>query len=255
MFVRQPTRQVQLSSDDIAVEMFGPAVDREVADPEIFAERDRRLAQRLVAGRTAVVDATNVLPQARARVAAIARRFGAAVVVLRFGQPPGVLLAQNVERDERLPARQVRDYAVLQLGSAADASRVVPIVEVPVRTGRATTTADPVPGVVRRCPAAGRLPGLFLPSHGPLAVLSCGYPPRVVQMRIFTGGRDHGSGVTLGLTRRGISACGASTRSAVAVSPVQFGGGPMREGVSQPRDQRRHRYPPRLSRPCRAAPA
>ncbi len=107
-----------LSSDDIAVELFGPTVDRDVADPEIFAERDRRLAQRLATGQTAVVDATNVLPQARAQLAAIARRFGAPVVVLRFGQPHAVLAAQNAGRDKRLPARQVREYAALMAAHA-----------------------------------------------------------------------------------------------------------------------------------------
>src|SRR6266487_1372014 len=79
-----------VSSDDIAVRLFGPAVDREVADPQIFAERDRRVAERLGAGLSVVVDATNVLPQARVRLAAIAGRFGSPVVVLRFAQPQSV---------------------------------------------------------------------------------------------------------------------------------------------------------------------
>jgi predicted kinase len=110
-----------VSSDDIAVEMFGPGVDREVADPQIFEERDRRVAQRLTAGLCAVVDATNVLPHARARLATIAQLFGAPVVVLRFPQPQQVLLTQNDERDRNLPARQVREHAALMARHATDA--------------------------------------------------------------------------------------------------------------------------------------
>lgn len=108
-----------VSSDDIAVALFSPAVDRPAADPLIFAERDRRIAARLATGRVAVADATNVLPQARARLVAIAGRFGAAVVVLRFTQPPQVLIVQNAQRDKRLPGQQVRDFAALMAAHAS----------------------------------------------------------------------------------------------------------------------------------------
>jgi len=107
-----------VSSDDIAVQLFGTAVDREAADPQIFAERDRRVAQRLGAGLSVVVDATNVLPQARMRLTAIAGRFGSPVVVLRFARPPSVLIAQNAERDKRLPVEQVLDFAALMAAHA-----------------------------------------------------------------------------------------------------------------------------------------
>jgi predicted kinase len=106
-------RAAVVSSDDIAVDMFGPAVDRDTADPQIFAERDRRVAERLRAGLTAVVDATNVQPAARSRLTGIAQRFDAPVVVLRFAQSHDVLIMQNDERDKHLPAQQVRDYAAL----------------------------------------------------------------------------------------------------------------------------------------------
>jgi predicted kinase len=107
-----------VSSDDTAMELFGLNVDREVADPLIFTERDRRVAQRLAGGRVAVVDATNVLPAARARLVAIASRFGSPAVALRFAQPQDVLIAQNDERDKRLPVQQVRDYASLMAAHA-----------------------------------------------------------------------------------------------------------------------------------------
>lgn len=107
-----------ISSDDIAVQMFGATADRELVDPQIFAERDRRVVQRLRAGRTTVVDATNVRPEARARLVAIARRFDVAVVMLRFPQPEHVLIAQNTERDKRLPVPEVLHYAAVMAAYA-----------------------------------------------------------------------------------------------------------------------------------------
>jgi len=60
-----------------------------------------------------VVDATNVLPEARVRLMAIAQRVGAPVVMLRFAQSTNVLMTQNAEREKRLSAQQVRDYVAL----------------------------------------------------------------------------------------------------------------------------------------------
>jgi predicted kinase len=116
-------RAAVVSSDDIAVEMFGPAVDRSAADPEIFGERDRRVIARLEAGLTTVVDATNVRIDARARLQAIARRFTAPVVVLRFDRTDEVLVAQNAGRGKRLPVSEVRQYAAL-MAAGADAERL-----------------------------------------------------------------------------------------------------------------------------------
>jgi predicted kinase len=76
------------------------------------------VVERLSGGRTTVVDATNVRPEARARLVAIARRFDVAVVVLRFPQPEHVLIAQNTERDKRLAVPEVLDYAALMAAYA-----------------------------------------------------------------------------------------------------------------------------------------
>ncbi|TWF73297.1 ATP-binding protein [Kitasatospora viridis] len=101
------------SSDEIRAELAaGPPSD--AADARIFAERDRRLAARLADGRTAIAESTNVTPQARARLIALARRFAAPVTALRFEPDLGVLLRQHAERGRTdLTGEEVRAYAEL----------------------------------------------------------------------------------------------------------------------------------------------
>ncbi|MEW5354001.1 AAA family ATPase [Streptomyces sp. 16-176A] len=91
-----------VSSDEIRAEFFGTSsadADPDAADARIFEERDRRIAARLAAGRTAVAESTNVTPKARARLIAIATRFDAPVTMLRFTPDLGALLEQHAERD------------------------------------------------------------------------------------------------------------------------------------------------------------
>ncbi|MFI6604843.1 AAA family ATPase [Nonomuraea sp. NPDC050536] len=102
-----------VSSDAIAEHYLNTSVDRESADPQIFQERDRRVAARLAAGCTAIAESTNVLPHARARLLAIASRLQMPVTALRFTQPEKVLLEQNQERRKALPATEVSRYAAL----------------------------------------------------------------------------------------------------------------------------------------------
>ncbi|WP_448320092.1 AAA family ATPase [Streptomyces sp. CO7] len=90
-----------VSSDDIRAELFGTSSAEghtDAADARIFGERDRRIAARLAGRRTAVAESTNVTPQARIRLIAIARRFDAPVTVLRFAPDLGVLLEQHAGR-------------------------------------------------------------------------------------------------------------------------------------------------------------
>lgn len=90
-----------VSSDEIRAELFGtsPAeMNTDAADARIFEERDRRIVARLAGGRTAVAESTNVTPQARTRLIAIARRFDAPVTMLRFTPDLGTLLKQHAGR-------------------------------------------------------------------------------------------------------------------------------------------------------------
>lgn len=85
-----------VSSDEIRAELFGTSAT-DAADARIFEERDRRIVARLAAGQTAVAESTNITPQARARLIAIARRFNAPVTMLRFPPDLGLLLQQHAE--------------------------------------------------------------------------------------------------------------------------------------------------------------
>ncbi len=102
-----------ISNDKIAKEMFGLIVDRGDKDGEIFAEQDRRIASLLEAGKTAMVDATNVKPEARLRLIAIARRFNSPIMALCFRRDENVLLRHNKSRDTEVPEEMVLEYAKL----------------------------------------------------------------------------------------------------------------------------------------------
>ncbi|MDX3337609.1 ATP-binding protein [Streptomyces sp. ME02-6979.5a] len=114
-----------VSSDEIRAELFGAvggpepadsdaadATDSDAADARIFEERDRRIVARLAAGRTVIAESTNVTPQARARLIALARRFDAPVTALRFAPDVADLLQQYAERGRTdLTTADVRAYA------------------------------------------------------------------------------------------------------------------------------------------------
>ncbi|WP_181010943.1 ATP-binding protein [Streptomyces sp. SM13] len=108
-----------VSSDEIRAELFGAAggsepADSDAADARIFEERDRRIAARLAAGRSVIAESTNVTPEARARLVALARRFDAPVTALRFAPDVADLLQQYAERGRAdLTPADVRAYAAV----------------------------------------------------------------------------------------------------------------------------------------------
>ncbi|MFF7987367.1 AAA family ATPase [Streptomyces sp. NPDC007901] len=106
-----------VSSDEIRTELFGTSptdADPDAADARIFEERDRRIVARLAAGQTAVAESTNVTPQARTRLIAIAKRFNAPVTMLRFTPDLGLLLQQHAERGRTdITAADIRGYAAV----------------------------------------------------------------------------------------------------------------------------------------------
>ncbi|MEU9535520.1 MULTISPECIES: ATP-binding protein [Streptomyces] len=111
-----------VSSDEIRAELFGASpgeAESDAADARIFEERDRRLVARLAAEHSAVAESTNVTPQARARLIALAGRFDAPVTVLRFDPDVADLLQQYAERGRTdLTAADVRAYAALMTRDA-----------------------------------------------------------------------------------------------------------------------------------------
>ncbi|MFB7232764.1 AAA family ATPase [Streptomyces fimicarius] len=151
---RQIEAEAVVSSDEIRAELFGApgrpeptdsgaadaadgvnaadAVDAaggvnaaDAADARIFEERDRRIVARLAAGRSVIAESTNVTPQARARLVALARRFDAPVTALRFAPEVADLLQQYAERGRTdLTTADVRAYAaVMSRDAGADRLR------------------------------------------------------------------------------------------------------------------------------------
>ncbi|MFJ6462130.1 AAA family ATPase [Streptomyces sp. NPDC091387] len=138
-----------VSSDEIRAELSGPfpaQVDSDAVDARIFEERDHRIAARLAAGHSAVAESTNVTPQARERLIALAGRFRAPVTMLRFAPDVAGLLQQYTERGRTdLTAEDVRAYAVVMSRDAgADRLRsegATRVHDVPGRR-QATTAAE-----------------------------------------------------------------------------------------------------------------
>ncbi|MFJ3324849.1 AAA family ATPase [Streptomyces griseus] len=156
-----------VSSDEIRAELFGAAggpepaefdaaeladsdaadaTDTDAADARIFEERDRRIVARLAAGRTVIAESTNVTPQARARLVALARRFDAPVTALRFAPDVADLLQQYAERGRTdLTTADVRAYAaVMSRDAGADRLRsegAAAVHDVPGRR-RSVTSAE-----------------------------------------------------------------------------------------------------------------
>ncbi|WNI20498.1 ATP-binding protein [Streptomyces sp. ITFR-16] len=111
-----------VSSDEIRAELFGvpPAeADSDVVDSRVFEERDRRIAERLAAGRSAIAESTNVTAEARARLLALAGRFHTPVTVLRFTHDVTDLLRQQAERGRPdVTDEDVRAYAAIVVREA-----------------------------------------------------------------------------------------------------------------------------------------
>jgi len=90
-----------LSTDTYREVLTGDALDL-TSDRKVWAEVRERLVERMAAGRTTVVDATNLFPRRRARHIRIAREYGRPVVAIRFEVPAAELLERNEQRDRVL---------------------------------------------------------------------------------------------------------------------------------------------------------
>ncbi|MCX5254743.1 ATP-binding protein [Streptomyces canus] len=119
---QQIDAETVVSSDEIRAELIGVPLDEndsDAVDARVFEERDRRIVARLAAGQSAIAESTNVTPQARARLRAIARRFNAPVTMLRFTSDVTDLLQQHSERNRPdITTEDVRAYAATMMRDA-----------------------------------------------------------------------------------------------------------------------------------------
>ena len=90
-----------LSSDAFREILAGDAADQR-ATKTAFSIIHREVSKRLAAGRTVVVDATNVEPHARRALLARARLAEAQAVAIVFALPRDIVLARNAARTARV---------------------------------------------------------------------------------------------------------------------------------------------------------
>lgn len=107
-----------LSSDAFRAMVSGDESDQR-ATRTAFSILHRQLGKRIVAGRTSVVDATNVTPYARRSILRLAAASGIPVVAIVLDLDPATVLGRNAGRAGRV----VPESAVLrQLGHLARAT-------------------------------------------------------------------------------------------------------------------------------------
>jgi predicted kinase len=103
-----------LSSDAYRQALTGDERDTSL-DRRMWVQLRRDLIERMAAGRTTIVDATNVFPRRRARHIRVAKAHDRPVVAVRFHVRTDELLARNEER-----RRQVHDAAIVEMAEQAD---------------------------------------------------------------------------------------------------------------------------------------
>ena len=86
-----------LSTDSYREVLTGDALDL-TSDRKVWAQVRERLVEKMAAGRTTVVDATNLFARRRARHIRVAREFGRPVIAIRFDVAAAELLARNETR-------------------------------------------------------------------------------------------------------------------------------------------------------------
>ena len=100
-----------LSTDTYREVLTGDALDL-TSDKKVWAEVRERLVEKMAAGRTTVVDATNLFARRRARHIRVAREYGRPVVAVRFDVPAADLLERNERRERVLRESVVVTMAV-----------------------------------------------------------------------------------------------------------------------------------------------
>jgi predicted kinase len=100
-----------LSTDTYREVLTGDALDL-TSDRKVWVQVRQRLVEKMAAGRTTVVDATNLFPRRRARHIRVAREYGRQVVAIRFEVPAARLLERNERRDRVLAENVVVTMAV-----------------------------------------------------------------------------------------------------------------------------------------------
>ncbi len=107
-FARTHFRPTEVVSSDACRALVADDENAQDATVDAFAVLHLIVRKRLRAGRLTIVDATNVKPQSRGILLAIARRLGRSAVAIVFDLPEALCLARNARRGDRsIPADAV----------------------------------------------------------------------------------------------------------------------------------------------------
>jgi len=110
-----------LSTDTYREVLTGDALDL-TSDRKVWVQVRQRLVEKMAAGRTTLVDATNLFPRRRARHIAVAREYARPVVAIRFDVSAAELLKRNEKRERVLAENVVVTMAVeMEEHAGADA--------------------------------------------------------------------------------------------------------------------------------------
>ncbi|WP_371497053.1 polynucleotide kinase-phosphatase [Kitasatospora sp. NBC_00374] len=107
-FARKHFRPTQVVSSDFCRGLVADDENDQSASADAFAVLHYIVGKRLAAGRLTVVDATNVQPEARKQLVALAREHDVLPIAIVLDIPPGVCAERNRHRpDRQLPAHVI----------------------------------------------------------------------------------------------------------------------------------------------------
>ena len=108
-----------LSSDALRAALTGDEADQR-ANRQAFSILHREVSRRLAAGRTVVVDATNVEPHARRALLARAGFAGVPAIAIVLALPPEVVADRNRARPGRVVDPEIVERHLARLSSAVE---------------------------------------------------------------------------------------------------------------------------------------
>jgi predicted kinase len=108
-----------ISSDALRAALTGDEADQG-ANRQAFAILHREVSRRLAAGRSVVVDATNVEPHARRALLARAEFAGVPAIAIVLALPPEIVADRNRARPGRVVDPEIVDRHLARLTSAVE---------------------------------------------------------------------------------------------------------------------------------------
>jgi protein phosphatase len=114
-FARRHFMSTEVLSSDACRALVADSETAQVATPEAFEVLHFIAAKRLAAGRLTVIDATNVQPEARRPLIALAREYHCLAVAIVFDLPADICQAHNHQRTDRNFGASVIERQLQQL--------------------------------------------------------------------------------------------------------------------------------------------